>query len=258
MRDAAVAAINFSLSLMKGLIRQQISRLPFKCQASIQRAASGIKAARVEQNGTIYNQSQKSHSSAQPGVASSGSLYCCGTRETLSQPLFDDFLSVAFARVCFHRQVSPQRHLPSPPPPPPPCLFLPLDPELRCAALQKHTTASCQNPSEWTTGSALLSSDSWKPESEYLSPFGIRCGWAASGEWQPVEDWAELRLNLWSHRSGVLISFFFPLRRTGDRFRDGQIEEIHDKCQSSCLFWFGHPSGVGSASCHTHVNSSRL
>lgn len=119
MRDAAVAAINFSLSLMKGLIRQQISRLPFKCQASIQRAASGIKAARVEQNGTIYNQSQKSHSSAQPGVASSGSLYCCGTRETLSQPLFDDFLSVAFARVCFHRQVSPQRHLPSPPPPPP-------------------------------------------------------------------------------------------------------------------------------------------
>lgn len=30
MRDAAVAAINFSLSLMKGLIRQQISRLPFQ------------------------------------------------------------------------------------------------------------------------------------------------------------------------------------------------------------------------------------
>ena len=230
MRDAAVAAINFSLSLMKGLIRQQISRLPFKCQASIQCAASGRKAARVEQNGTIYNQSQKSHSSAQPGVTSSGSLYCCGTRETLSQPLFDDFLSVAFARVCFHRQVSPRRHLH------PPLLFLPLDPELQCSALQKHTTVSCQNPSEWTTGSALLFSDSWKPESEYLSPFGIRCGWAASGEWQPVEDWAELRLNLWSHRSGVLISFFFPLHHTEDRFRDGQIEEIIDKCQSSFLF----------------------
>ena len=74
MRDAAVAAINFSLSLMKGLIRQQISRLPFKCQASIQLATSGRKAARVEQNGTIYNQSQKSHSSAQAGVTSSGSF----------------------------------------------------------------------------------------------------------------------------------------------------------------------------------------
>lgn len=127
---------------MKGLIRQQISRLPFKCQASIQRAASGRKAARVEQNGTIYNQSQKSHSSAQPGVASSGSLYCCGTRETLSQPLFDDFLSVAFARVCFHRQVSPQRHLPSPPPPP-----LPFPPSrsraaMRCAPKTHHRLLS--------------------------------------------------------------------------------------------------------------------
>lgn len=116
MRDAAVAAINFSLSLMKGLIRQQISRLPFKCQASIQLTASGRKAARVEQNGTIYNQSQKSHSSAQPDVASSGSLYCCGTRETLNQPLFDDFLSAASASVCLRRQASPQRH------PRPPCL----------------------------------------------------------------------------------------------------------------------------------------
>lgn len=111
MRDAAVAAINFSLSLMKGLIRQQISRLPFKCQASIQLAASGRKAARVEQNGTIYNQSQKSHSSAQPGVTSSGSLYCCGTRGTLNQLLFDDFLSAVSASVCFHRQASPQCHL---------------------------------------------------------------------------------------------------------------------------------------------------
>lgn len=113
MRDAAVAAINFSLSLMKGLIRQQISRLPFKCQASIQLAASGRKAARVEQNGTIYNQSQKSHSSAQPGATSSGSLYSCRTRETLNQLLFDDFLSAASAGVCFHSQASPQRHLPS-------------------------------------------------------------------------------------------------------------------------------------------------
>ncbi len=114
MRVAAVAAINFSLSLMKGLIRQQISRLPFKCQASIQPAASGRKAARVEQNGTIYNQSQKSHSSAQPGVTSSGSLYCCGTRETLNQLLFDDFLSAASVIVL----ASPQRHLCPP-------LFLP-------------------------------------------------------------------------------------------------------------------------------------
>lgn len=117
MRDAAVAAINFSLSLMKGLIRQQISRLPFKCQASIQLAARGRKAARVEQNGTIYNQSQKSHSSAQPGVTSSGSLYCCGTRETLNRLLFDDFLSAASASVCLRRQASPQHHLrPSSPP----------------------------------------------------------------------------------------------------------------------------------------------
>lgn len=111
MRDAAVAAINFSLSLMKGLIRQQISRLPFKCQASIQLAASGRKAARVEQNGTIYNQSQKSHSSAQPGVISSGSLYCRETRETLNQLLFDDFLNAASVIVCFHSQASQQRHL---------------------------------------------------------------------------------------------------------------------------------------------------
>lgn len=111
MRDAAVAAINFSLSLMKGLIRQQISRLPFKCQASIQMAASGRKEGRVEQNGTIYNQSQKSHSFAQPGVtSSSGYLYCCGTRETLYQLLFDDFLSKASTSVCFHKQASPQRH----------------------------------------------------------------------------------------------------------------------------------------------------
>lgn len=111
MRDAAVAAINFSLSLMKGLIRQHISRLPFKCQASIQLAASGRKEGRVEQNGTIYNQSQKSHSFAQPGVTSSGYLYCCGTRETLNQLLFDDFLSEASISVCFHKQASPQRHL---------------------------------------------------------------------------------------------------------------------------------------------------
>lgn len=104
MRDAAVAAINFSLSLMKGLIRQQISRLPFKCQAPIQLAASGRKAARVEQNSTIYNQSQKLHSASQPGVTSSGSLHCCGTRETLTQPLFDDFLNAAAAIVCFHSQ----------------------------------------------------------------------------------------------------------------------------------------------------------
>lgn len=127
MRDAAVAAINFSLSLMKGLIRQQISRLPFKCHASIQLAASVRKATRVEQNGTIYNQSQKSHSSAQPGVTSSGSLYCCGTRETLNQLLFDDFLSAASASVCFHSQASTQCHLH----PPAPRLFLPLDRELR-------------------------------------------------------------------------------------------------------------------------------
>lgn len=107
MRDAAVAAINFSLSLMKGLIRQQISRLPFKCQAPIQLAARGRKAARVEQNETIYNPSQKSHSSALPGVTSSGSLYCCRTRETLNQLLFDDFLSAVAASGCFHRQASP-------------------------------------------------------------------------------------------------------------------------------------------------------
>lgn len=111
MRDAAVAAINFSLSLMKGLIRQQISRLPFKCQASIQLTASGRKAARVKQNGTIYNQSQKSHSSAQPGVVSSGSLYCRGTSETLNQLLFDDFLSAASAIVCFHGEASQRRRL---------------------------------------------------------------------------------------------------------------------------------------------------
>lgn len=111
MRDAAVAAINFSLPLMKGLIRQQISQLPFKCQASIQLAASGRKAAHVEQNGTIYSQSQKSHSSAQPDDTSSGSLYCRRTRETLNQLLFDDFLSAASASVCFHSQASPQCHL---------------------------------------------------------------------------------------------------------------------------------------------------
>lgn len=70
---------------MKGLIRQQISRLPFKYQASIQRDARGRKAARVAENGAIYNQSHKSHSSAQPGAASS--LYWCRTREPLNQPL---------------------------------------------------------------------------------------------------------------------------------------------------------------------------
>lgn len=161
MRDAAVAAINFSLSLMKGLIRQQISRLPFKCQASIQLAASGRKAGRVEQNGTIYNQSQKSHSFAQPGVTSSGSLYCCGTRETLNQLLFDDFLSGASASVCFHKQASPRRHLRPPPPTSPP--FLPSGSRAPISALsppENTTIASCQNPSEWTTGSALLSTDS--------------------------------------------------------------------------------------------------
>lgn len=121
MRDAAVAAINFSLSLMKGLIRQQISRLPFKCQASIQLDASGRKAARVEQNGTMYNQSHKSHSSAQPGVTSSGSLYCCGTRGTLNQLLFDDFLGGASPPCHLHPLPFPPSRsravLPARPPP---------------------------------------------------------------------------------------------------------------------------------------------
>lgn len=156
MRDAAVAAINFSLSLMKGLIRQQISRLPFKCQAPIQLAASGRKAARVEQNSTIYNQSQKLHSASQPGVTSSGSLHCCGTRETLNQPLFDDFLNAAAAIVCFHSQ-----GLFTALPPPP---FLPSRSRSPTWAFSPHenTVAPCQNPSEWTTGSALLSADSQK------------------------------------------------------------------------------------------------
>lgn len=117
-----------------------------------------------QQNGTIYNQSQKSHSSAQPGVTSSVSLYCCGTRETLNQLLFDDFLNAASASVCFHRQASPQHHLR-------PFAFSSLS---ICGAAmsppsfthsqkkppKKHIVVSCQNPSEWTTGSALLSTDS--------------------------------------------------------------------------------------------------
>lgn len=127
MRDAAVAAINFSLSLMKGLIRQQISRLPFKCQASIHHTASGRKAACVEQNGTIYNQSQKSHSSAQPGVTSSGSLYCCGTRETLNQLLFDDFLGTASAGVFTDRPLHSATSAPH--------LFFSLDPNARVSEL---------------------------------------------------------------------------------------------------------------------------
>lgn len=87
---------------MKGLIRQQISRLPFKRRAPIQLAASGRKASRVEQNGTIYNQGQKSHSSTQPDVTSLGSLYCFGTREALNQLLFDDFLNAASQSALIH------------------------------------------------------------------------------------------------------------------------------------------------------------
>lgn len=78
---------------MKGLIRPQISRLPFKRQASIQRDARGIKAARVAENGSIYNQNHKSHSSAQPAAASSPCLHRGGTRDALNQLLFEGFLS---------------------------------------------------------------------------------------------------------------------------------------------------------------------
>lgn len=145
---------------MKGLIRQQISRLPFKCQASIQLAARGRKAGRVEQNGTIYNQSQKSHSSALLGVTSSGCLQRFGTRETLNQLLFDDFLSTTSMSVLMQApSAGPLQDATSAP-----CLspFLPSRSRAPISAPgpRKHTIDSCQTHSKWTAGSALLLADS--------------------------------------------------------------------------------------------------
>lgn len=210
-----------------------------------------------QQNGTIYNQSQKSHSSAQPGVTSSVSLYCCGTRETLNQLLFDDFLNAASASVCFHMQASPQSHLH-------PFAFSSFS---ICGMSPPWFTHSQKKHTQKKTHRCLLSEsfrmDDWEcftfnrqlkvRKWIAVSPVGIRCVWAARGEWQPVEDGAELRLNLWRHWSGVLISFF-PSHHTG---RGGQVWRWRDRSnpwQMSLilpfLVWPCVKKKKGSASCH--------
>lgn len=194
---------------MKGLIRQQISRLPFKCQASIQLAASGRKAARVEQNGTIYNQSQKSHSSAQPGVASSGSLYCSRTRETLNRLLFDDFLSgslcerLVFTARPLHSATST-----------PPLLFLPLSAE--------RFTPHTHSPAPTTENTPLplvRILQNGRQAGLYYPQTAESRKWIAVSCWNKMclgSRWwmtasRELRLNLWSHWSVCIDqSFFFP------------------------------------------------
>lgn len=112
-------------------------------------------AARVEQNGAIYNQSQKSHSSSSPGVTSSGSLYCRRTRQTLNQLLFDDFLSAATAIGVFARPL----HSAASTPCFPTFSSVSIESSDSCTQtpLRNCAIASCQNSSEWTTGRALLS-----------------------------------------------------------------------------------------------------
>lgn len=46
----------------------------------------------MAENGSIYNQNHKSHSSAQPAAVSSPSLYRGGTRDALNRLLFEGFL----------------------------------------------------------------------------------------------------------------------------------------------------------------------
>lgn len=153
MRDAAVAAINVSLSLMKGLIRQQISRLLFKCQAP--------HSARCQWKKGTPCQTKRDYLEPEPKEAFMGSawchiirvLYCCRTRETLNQLLFDDFLSAAFTVCCSRSTAPPQSQAPSP-----------------SSLVWWELPSSCQNPSKWSKWKAWLSADIWKSHGECCLP----------------------------------------------------------------------------------------
>lgn len=167
MRDAAVAAINFSLSLMKGLIHQQISRLPFKCQASIQLTARGRKAKCCY----VYQESK---------VTFPRSACCPVIRVLLLLPrnnrlLFDDFLSTVCVIVRFH-SLHPSSCLCS----------TPLKTPCRCLS----ESFRMDNRERFTFHGQL------KAEREYLSPAGVRCVRAAGREWQPGETAAALAKSL--------------------------------------------------------------
>lgn len=112
MRDAAVAAISVSLSPNERI------NPPANLSASFQMPSPPFSSLPVEERQPVSNKMGLSITGAKSRIhrlslvsRHLGPFARCGTRETLNQLLFDDFLSAAFAVVC-SRSVAPlQSHL---------------------------------------------------------------------------------------------------------------------------------------------------
>lgn len=112
MRDAAVAAISVSLSPNERI------NPPANLSASFQMPSPPFSLLPVEERRPVSNKMGLSITGAKSRIHRLslvshhlGPFARCGTRETLNQLLFDDFLSAASAIVC-SRSVAPlQSHL---------------------------------------------------------------------------------------------------------------------------------------------------